>query len=61
MRVASDVEVDHLPHVHAVDVVGAEHRHDVGLHALDQVDVLVDASAVPWNQAGPCASCGGTT
>ena len=36
------VEGDHLAHVHAVDVVGGEHRHHVGRMRLQQVEVLVD-------------------
>ena len=34
--------LDHLAEVHAVDVVGADDDHDVGLHVLDDVDRLVD-------------------
>ena len=37
-----DVLADHLRRVHAVDVVGAEHDHDVGALVADQVEVLVD-------------------
>ena len=33
---------DHLADVHEVDVVGAEHRDQLRLRELDQVDVLVD-------------------
>ena len=36
------VEVQHLRHVHLVDVVGAEHADAGGLHLLDEGDVLVD-------------------
>jgi hypothetical protein len=36
------VELDHARHVHPVDVVGAEDRHQVRLGLLDQVRVLVD-------------------
>ena len=45
-----DVLVDHLREVHAVDVVGAHHDHDVGLVVVDQVEALVDrvgAAEVP--------------
>ena len=38
---ARAVEVDHLAHVHAVDVVGGEHRHHVGRVRLQDVEVLV--------------------
>ncbi len=41
VRIVPGVEIDHLAHVHAVDVVRAEHRDDVGLEGFDQVDVLV--------------------
>ena len=44
------VEVHHLPDVHLVDVVGAEHQDRVGAVLLDQVEVLVDrvgSAAVP--------------
>ena len=47
---ARDVLVDHLGEVHAVDVVGADHHHDVGLVVVDQVEGLVDrvgAAEVP--------------
>ena len=37
-----DVVVDHLARIHAVDVVGTEHAHDVGAFVGDQVEVLVD-------------------
>jgi hypothetical protein len=49
-RVLFEVELDHLAHVHLVDVVGAEHDHHVGAKVLDQVEVLVDGvgcAAVP--------------
>jgi len=36
------VEIDHLPHVHAVDVIRSENGDDVGRMAFDQVDVLED-------------------
>jgi hypothetical protein len=36
------VEVDHLAHVHAVDVIGAEDGDHVRRVALDEVDVLED-------------------
>ena len=35
------VEGGHLPHVHAVDMVGGEHRHRVGVVGLEHVEVLV--------------------
>ena len=37
-----DVLLDHLPRIHAVDVVGAEHADVVGPLVVDQVEVLVD-------------------
>ena len=37
------VEVDHLAHVHLVDVVGAEDQHHVWAKDLHQVEVLVNA------------------
>ena len=40
--IAPDVLLDHLARIHAIDVVGAEHRHHVGAFVLDQVEVLVD-------------------
>ena len=36
------VLVDELADVHPVDVVGAEHAHDIGILVADQVQVLVD-------------------
>jgi hypothetical protein len=42
-----DVEVEHLPHVHAVDVVGAEHEGVLGLLVGDDVEVLVDGVGRP--------------
>ena len=44
------VLVDHLPRVHAVDVVGAEHDDDVGPLVVDEVEALEDrvgAAGVP--------------
>ena len=41
-RTAVQVVVHHLARVHPVDVVGAEHAHDVGVLVGDQVEVLVD-------------------
>jgi hypothetical protein len=41
-RTGLDVLVEHLARVHAVDVVGAEHRHVVRLLVVEQVEVLVD-------------------
>ena len=37
-----EVVLDHLARVHAVDVVGAEHAHDVRVLVADEVEVLVD-------------------
>ena len=37
-----EVVLDHLAWIHAVDVVGAEHAHEVGTLVVDQVEVLVD-------------------
>ena len=45
------VERHHLVHVHPVDVVRAEHRHQVGVEIVDQVEVLEDgvrAAAEPY-------------
>ena len=45
-----DVLLDHLPRVHPVDVVGAEHDDVVGLLVVDQVERLEDrvgAAGVP--------------
>jgi hypothetical protein len=36
------VEVDHLIDVHAIDVVGAEHRHQVRGEIFDQIQILID-------------------
>jgi len=44
------MECEHLVHVHPVDVVRAEHRHDVGVEIVDQVQVLQDrvgGAAIP--------------
>ena len=32
----------HLLEIHAIDMVGADNHHDVGLHVLNDVDGLVD-------------------
>ena len=37
-----DVIGHHLPRIHPIDVVGAEHGHVVGPLVVDQVEVLVD-------------------
>ena len=37
-----DMEVDHLLHVHPVDMVGAEHRDQFGLGVIEQVEILKD-------------------
>ncbi len=59
---ALQVEVDHLADIHAVDVVGAEHRHQVRYVLLDQIEVLdTPRPTVPWNQSGPPRIWGGTT
>ena len=36
------VMLDHLAHIHAIDVVGAEDTHEVGCLVADQVQVLID-------------------
>jgi len=41
------VVVDHLARVHAVDVVGTEHAHQVWVLVVDQVEVLVDGVGRP--------------
>ena len=41
-RSGFDVRADHLPRVHAVDVVGAEHDHVVGVFVGEDVEVLED-------------------
>ena len=41
-RPAVDVRLHHLPRVHPVDVVGAEHAHVVGPLVIEQVEILVD-------------------
>ena len=49
-RAALEVVVGHLPHVHLVDMVGAEDQDRVGAVLLDEVDVLEDrvgGAAVP--------------
>jgi hypothetical protein len=38
----AEVSLDHLRRIHPVDVVGAEHRHQVRLLAADEVQRLVD-------------------
>jgi hypothetical protein len=40
--VALAVRGDHLAHIHAVHMVGGEHRHPVGPMRLDEIEVLVD-------------------
>ena len=42
VRVVLPVEGHHLVHVHAVDVIRAEHGHQVGVEVVDQVEVLED-------------------
>ena len=42
LRAGLDVRVEHLPEVHPVDVVGADHDHDVGLLVVDEVQALQD-------------------
>ena len=54
-RAALDVLVDHLARVHAVDVVGAEHGHDVGALVVEQVEVLVDRIGRAREPARPAA------
>ncbi len=36
------VMLDHLAGIHVVDVIGAEHAHDVGSLVADEVEVLID-------------------
>ena len=43
VRVVLPVERHHLVHVHAVDVVRAEHGHQVGVEVVDEVQVLEDS------------------
>ena len=38
--VAAAVEVGHLPHIHAVDMVGGEHRDQIGRVRLQEVEML---------------------
>ena len=47
LRTRFDVLLDHLAEVHAVDVVGADDDHDVGLDVLDDVDGLIDRVGRP--------------
>ena len=53
-----DVLVDHLARVHPVDVVGAEHAHDVGALVVDQVEVLVDRVGRTLEPVRPAAHLG---
>jgi hypothetical protein len=55
LGVVGDVEIDHLTDVHAVDVIRPEDRHDVGLEAFDQVDVLVNRIGRALEPLGPVA------
>ena len=42
LGVLGHVILDHVGHVHAVDVVAAEYRHHLRIGLFHQVDVLVD-------------------
>ena len=39
---ALPMEAGHLPDVHAVDVIGGKHRHQIGRVALDEVEIPMD-------------------
>ena len=56
-----DVEMfgDHLTRVHPVDVVGAEHAHDVRPLVVDEVQVLIDGVRRPLEPVRPAAHLGG--
>ena len=55
-----DVRLDHLPRVHAVDVVGAEHTDVFGRSSSIRFRFWKMASAEPSNQRVPSRICAGT-
>ena len=40
LGVAFQVKTHHLPHIHAIDMVGTEDRHQLRLELLDEVEIL---------------------
>ena len=50
---------DHLTRVHAIDVVGPEDAHVVGVLVADKVQVLVDSVRGAGEPVGPQPHLGG--
>ena len=48
-----DVRTDHLHRIHAVDVIGAEDHHDLGILVVDEVQALKDRVCAAGVPAGP--------